>query len=107
MHRLALNYMRPVAMLLLFLLSVGILSSFIFIPKNLVYALPDYYHHYWQLLSILLMITVVFLGMAFYAERKSNANWLHHTIALTLIVWFIKETYTLINIGGILFAFIN
>lgn len=107
MPKLVFYYMRPVAVLLLFMLSIAILSSYIFIPKSLVFALPDFYHHYWRLLSVLLLICILFLGLAFYAERKTVARGLFHLIALALIAGFIWETLKLIDVGGILFAFID
>jgi hypothetical protein len=108
MPRLVLNYMRPLAMLLLVLVSVTIVAAYFFVPKIFLHSLPFFYHQFWRQLTLLFIIALLFLGVAFYTEKNTHiAQWVMHVAAILLLIWFMGEVYMLIKTGGIFLAFIG
>lgn len=98
--------MRPVAVLLLVLVSIAIVCSFFFVPKIFAISLPYFYHQFWHRLTLLFAIATVFLGFAFYTERSAFSRyWIWHIIAVLLIGWFADELILFIRAGSIFFAF--
>lgn len=108
MQKLVLNYMRPMAVLLLILVSTAIILSYYFIPQVLAITLIDFYHRYWRVLTVLFVISCLFLIYAFYIDHATwlRRNWMQHVIAVALLVWLIRELWVLINVSDILFAYV-
>jgi hypothetical protein len=100
MPRLVINYMRPLAILVLLIISTLILFSFFLIPKIFITTLPDFYHHYWNLLSWLFLISILLLSSAFVIERADfSHHFLGHILVMSLVLWFVFDMLDLIK-GG-------
>jgi len=102
------NYMRLVAVALFILATVTIAASYFLIPKVYAIILTDFYRQYWHLLTLLFLITLLFLSLAFYLEHGafSAARWMQHGVALILIGLFIRVTFMLVHVAERFFAFI-
>lgn len=105
MPKLVLNYMRPMAMVLLLAITMVIACSFFLIPKPLALSLPYFYYQFWHKLTLLFAIAVLFLGNAFYPGPVA-IGWLKHLFAILLIGWFLVEIMLLVRVGNIFLAFV-
>lgn len=108
MPRLVFNYMRPLAVLVLLLISILIAFSFFLIPKIFFATLPDFYYRYWHLLSWLFLISTLLLICAFVLERSTLPHsFVGHILMIALLLWFIFDALQLLKVGNIFFAFMN
>lgn len=108
MPRLAFNYMRPLAVLVLLAVTFLIFFSFFLIPKIFVLTLPDFYHRYWCLLSWLFLISFFLVLSAFFIENPAFPYpFLGHLIIIVLLILFVLDICRLLKVGNIFFAFMN
>lgn len=108
MQKLVYYQMRISAILLLLIVSSAIIYSYIRIPSILAISLSDFYKEYWYLLTKLFAIAAIFLLFAYSVEREWMAtSWPQRVIAFSLIALFIKEFVELIDVVGLLLAFVS